>query len=185
MSAARGEAVGGLYGLTRWPVEMQVRLWLHGRRGAPCGRLLEADDDVDAAARGVCERLFGLVAEGSVLETVKREHESGEGESASVSSAGTKGILWGGGAPQGGNLCLLEDGCERGGALVSDAVAADTAGEGQGGSGERACVSMGADRKANTWGVVAHSNEVTALPLSPSHSAMMPSVLATNFQSSS
>ena len=84
MSAARGEAVGGLYGLTRWPVEMQVRLWLHGRRGAPCGRLLEADDDVDAAARGVCERLFGLVAEGSVLETVKREHESGEGESARV-----------------------------------------------------------------------------------------------------
>ena len=104
-----------------------MRLWLHGWRGAPCGRLLESDDDVDAAARGVCERLFGLVAEGSVLETVKREHESGEGESASVSSAGTKGILWGGGAPQGGNLCLLEDGGEHGGALLFDAIAADTA----------------------------------------------------------
>ena len=90
MSAARGEAVGGLYGLkfAGWCGDagegMQARLWWHGRRGAPCGRLLEADDDVDAAARGVCERLFGLVAEGSVLETVKREHESGEGESARV-----------------------------------------------------------------------------------------------------
>ena len=142
MSAARGEAVGGLYGLTRWPVEMQVRLWLHGRRGAPCGRLLEADDDVDAAARGVCERLFGLVAEGSVLETVKREHESGEGESASVSSAGTKGILWGGGAPQGGNLRLFEDSRERGGALGSDSVEPDTASEGQDGIGERVGVSI-------------------------------------------
>ena len=40
---------------------------------------------------------------------------------------------------------------------------------------------MGADRKANTWGVAAHSNEVTELPLSPSHSAMMPSVLETNW----
>ncbi len=42
-----------------------------------------------------------------------------------------------------------------------------------------AFVSTGADRKANTWRVAAHSNEVTALPLSPLHSAMMPSVLET------
>ena len=41
--------------------------------------------------------------------------------------ADTKGILWGGGAPQGRNLRLLEDGSERGGALVSDLVVADTA----------------------------------------------------------
>ena len=75
MSEARDEAVGGLYGLTRWPVEMQVRLWLHGRRGAPCGRLLESDDDVDAAARGVFERLYGLVAKAILLETVKRATE--------------------------------------------------------------------------------------------------------------
>ena len=43
-----------------------------------------------------------------------------------------------------------------------------------------AFVSVGADRKANTWRLAAHSNEVTELPLSPSHSAMMPSVVTTN-----
>ena len=53
-----------------------MRLWLHGRLGAPCGPLLE--DDVDAAARGVVlERLFGLAAEAIVPETVKRGTESG------------------------------------------------------------------------------------------------------------
>ena len=84
MSAARGEAVGGLYGLkfAGWCGDagegMQARLWLHGRRGAPCDRLLE--DDVDAAAHGVFERLFGLFArvnELATLETVKRGTESG------------------------------------------------------------------------------------------------------------
>ena len=51
---------------------------MHGRRGAPCDRLLE--DDVDAAAHGVFERLFGLFAEVNelaTLETVKRGTESG------------------------------------------------------------------------------------------------------------
>ena len=84
MSAARGEAVGGFYGLkfAGWCGDagegMQARLWLHGRRGAPCDRLLE--DDVDAAAHGVFERLFGLFAEVNelaTLETVKRGTESG------------------------------------------------------------------------------------------------------------
>ena len=42
----------------------------------------------------------------------------------------------GGGAPQGGNLRLIEDGSERGGALVSDLVAPNTASEGQDGNGE-------------------------------------------------
>ena len=42
-----------------------------------------------------------------------------------------------------------------------------------------AFASAGADTKANTWGLAAHPNEVTELPLSPSHSAMMPSVVAT------
>ena len=72
MSEARDEAVGGLYGLTRWLV------W-GCRRGcdrmagvAHRDRLLE--DDVDAAARGV-ERLFGLVAEVIEPETVKRGTE--------------------------------------------------------------------------------------------------------------
>ena len=53
--------------------DAQARLWLHGRRGAPCDRLLE--DDVDAAARGVFERLYGLVAKAILLETVKRGTE--------------------------------------------------------------------------------------------------------------
>ena len=40
----------------------------------------------------------------------------------------------GGGALQGGDLRLLEDGGERGGTLVSDVVAADAASEGQDGN---------------------------------------------------
>ena len=57
--------------------------------------------------------------------------------------------VWGGGAPQGGDLRLLEDGSERGGALGSDVVETETASEGQDGNGERVGVSMGADTKAN------------------------------------
>ena len=38
-------------------------------------------------------------------------------------------------------------------------------------------VSMGADTKANISGVAAHLSEVTALPLSPSHSLVMPSAV--------
>ena len=57
----------------------------------------------------------------------------------------------GGGALQVGDLRLLEDGSERGGALGSYAVEVETASEGQNGNGESAGVSMGADRKANTW----------------------------------
>ena len=62
------------------------------------------------------------------------------------------GYLWGGGAPEVGDHCLLEDGSERGGALDSDVVVAETAGEGRGKDGERAAVSRGADRRANTLG---------------------------------
>ena len=79
MSEARHKAVGGLYGLTRWLV------W-GCRRGcdrmagvAHRDRLLE--DDADAAARGVFERLFDLVADATKSrippETVKRGTESG------------------------------------------------------------------------------------------------------------
>ena len=42
------------------------------------------------------------------------------------------------------DLCLLEDGGERGSALASDPVARNTASEGQDGNCERAGVSMGA-----------------------------------------
>jgi len=49
--------------------------------------------------------------------------------------------LWGGGALEGGDLRLLEDGGECGGAFVSDVVAPDTANEGQSRNvvGEEAC----------------------------------------------
>ena len=63
-----------------------------------------------------------------------------------------KQTLWGGGALQVSDLCLLEDCGERRGALVSDAVASETASEGWGGDGERVGVSMGIDTKANTLG---------------------------------
>ena len=61
-----------------------------------------------------------------------------------------KGItLWDSGAPQVGDLRLFEDGSKRGGTLVSNAVAAETAKQGD---GERASVATGVDRKANAWG---------------------------------
>eukprot|EP00964_Phaeocystis_antarctica_P071794 scaffold43857_cov56-Phaeocystis_antarctica.AAC.3 len=55
------------------------------------------------------------------------------------------------GALQLGDLRILENGGERGGALVSDAVS-QTASEGQDAHGERVGVSKGADTKANTLG---------------------------------
>ena len=63
-----------------------------------------------------------------------------------------KQTLWGGGALQVGDLRLLEDGSERGGALVSDPVVPQTVSEGWGGDGERVGVSMGADRERRTLG---------------------------------
>ena len=60
--------------------------------------------------------------------------------------------LWGGGALEVGDLCLLEDSSERGGALGSDEVASETASEGWDGDGERVGVSRRADTKANTSG---------------------------------
>ena len=43
------------------------------------------------------------------------------------------------------DLRLFEDGSERRGALASDVVVVETAGEGRSGNGERAAVSTGAD----------------------------------------
>ena len=48
---------------------------------------------------------------------------------------------------------LFEDGSERGGALISDLVAPETASDGWDGDGERVGVSMGADREANSRGL--------------------------------
>ena len=62
-----------------------------------------------------------------------------------------KQTLWGDGPPQVGDLRLLEDVGERGGALGSDVVVEETANEGRSRDGERvASVSMGIYRKANT-----------------------------------
>ena len=58
----------------------------------------------------------------------------------------------GGSALELGDLRLLEDGGERGGALGPDLVVPETADEGRSGDGERvASMSTGADSKANTW----------------------------------
>ena len=66
--------------------------------------------------------------------------------------ADRKASTRGGGALELGDSRLFEDGSERGGALVSDGVATETAGEGRGEDREKAVVSRGADTKANTLG---------------------------------
>ena len=71
------------------------------------------------------------------------------------------------------DLCLLEDGGERGGALVSDRVASETAIDGWSGDGERVGVSMGIDRKANTR-AVAHFRLVICVSLRMAESAEAP-----------
>ena len=60
----------------------------------------------------------------------------------------------GGGALELGDSRLFEDGSECGGALGSDFVLIEAAKHGGGWGGERRGVSMGADRKANTWELV-------------------------------
>ena len=59
--------------------------------------------------------------------------------------ANTRWLVRGCGALELGDLRLFEDGGERGGALVSDEVALETAKEGWSGDGERAGVAAGAD----------------------------------------
>jgi len=70
--------------------------------------------------------------------------------------ADVKANTGGGGALQLLDLRLLEDGGERRGALDSDVVAVEAAGEERSEDGERAAVSRGADTKANPlcgWGL--------------------------------
>ena len=64
------------------------------------------------------------------------------GQMVSV-GADTKANTRGGGALEGGDLRLLEDGGECGGALVSDAVGVEAAKHGRGWGGERPGVSIG------------------------------------------
>ena len=63
-------------------------------------------------------------------------------------------VFWGGGALEVGDLRFLEDGDERNGSLVSDAVRTETASEGRRGRGERVSMSTGIDKMANTQGPV-------------------------------
>ena len=69
-----------------------------------------------------------------------------------VNGRGHKSERLGGGALQVGDLRLLEDGCERGGALVSDPVPSETASEGRSGNGEKASMATGVDTKSEHLG---------------------------------
>ena len=71
-----------------------------------------------------------------------------------------------------GDLRLLENGSERGGALVSDLILSEAVSEGWRGAAvrEQACQQVLAQKRV-------HLREVTELPLSPSHSLVMPSVV--------
>jgi len=60
-----------------------------------------------------------------------------------------KANLRGGGALEAGNLCILEDGGERGGVLETDLVCSETASEWRRGRGKRVSMSTGIARKAN------------------------------------
>ena len=88
--------------------------------------------------------------------------------------ADTKANTRGGGALEGGDLRLLEDGSECGSALVSDGVVIETAKHGRGWGGERRGVSMGADTKANTSRAVAYSRVVICVSLRMAASAEAP-----------
>ena len=101
---------------------------------AHCGGLLDAD--ADGAARGVFDRLFGLVGEAVVLEAVNEE-QSGYGERASLALTRKQTLFGGGGALEVGDLRLVEDGSERSGARGSDVVVSEAASEGQDEHGEK------------------------------------------------
>ena len=85
-----------------------------------------------------------------------------------------KRTLWGWGALELGDLRLLEDGGELRGTLGSDVVEAEPVNKRWSENGQKSGMSSGADTKANTWAAAAHLSEVTALPLSASHSFVMP-----------
>ena len=71
---------------------------------------------------------------------------------------------------------LLEDGGERGSALVSDPVEPETANKGRSEDGERVSVSMGADTKANTlYRVAVHFRMEIIVSLRMAASAEVPS----------
>ena len=130
--------------------------------------------------RGVALEALGESGCSFTAESVFRETASmgaGLGAEGCQWALTQKRTLWGSGLRQGGDLRLLEDGSESGGALVSDVVAPNTASEGQDGDGERVRVSMGADRKTNALvreGPAYLSDCSVELPLRPSARAAAP-----------
>ena len=85
-----------------------------------------------------CGERGGALGSDVVVRDAASDGQDGNGERVGISmGADTKAnTLWGNGAPEVGDLCLLEDGSERGGALVSDVVASETVGEGRSEDGE-------------------------------------------------
>jgi len=74
----------------------------------------------------------GALGSNAIAFKTASEGWGGDGERVGVSMGiDTNATLWGGGAHQLGDLRLLEDGGERGGALNSDRVASETVSEGQ------------------------------------------------------
>ena len=159
------------------------------------GRLLELD--IDTASRGVFDGPFGLVVEVIVLQAVAGRSQGGEmGAGARATHPSDRrtwprstrrtmegGIAWMWRTGE-GSACVCvrlrasaerflrakaRNACVRKGTCsLSDT---------EGNAKVFAFVSMGADTKANTFGRQAHLSEVTALPLSPSHSLVMPSAV--------
>jgi hypothetical protein len=105
---------------------------------------------------GADENVEGVQDAGRKTRDGRRKEMSSLMEVIANVSAGAdsarKRTLWGSSALEMGDHRLLEDGSERGGALVSDLVVSETASEGWGGDSERVGVSMGIDKKANTLG---------------------------------
>ena len=81
--------------------------------------------------------------------------------------------MLGGGATQGGNLCLLQDGSECVGALGSDPVGNKTANKGR--DGGRVSVSCGRRHKSEHYLTVAHSRLEIIVSLRMAASAEAPS----------
>ena len=93
----------------------------------------------------------GTLGPDVVVPETADEGRSGDGErvQACQRALTQKQIQSGGGAPQVGDLRLLEDGGEREGALSPDVVSLETTDERRSGDGERvASMATGADKKA-------------------------------------
>ena len=80
-------------------------------------------------------------------------------------------------APQGSDLRVLEHGSDCLATVDANVVVVETASEGRSGGGERTAVFQRELTERQTLRPTAHISEVTELPLSPSHSLVMPSAV--------